>query len=296
MLGTPLKVQPWEFATYSQVKLEFDNLIVNAGLRFDYFDADFFVPKDPQSFDGSGSSEEIRAQLKRNKTILSAESEIRCSVSIFRNRSDAIFSRFISTNPRLSLLYTNPSFIFNAESISEDLGNANLKSERTLQFEVGLQQGLTESMGLDVTVFSKDVRELTSANTILSYTGNFRSNLENIDFGTVKGVTLSLYERGKGQFAWTIDYTLQFASGSGSDPRERFNRFVNGVESSITISRLNWDKRHVFNNSLTWNSKLGLSVSVINTLQSGNPYTSYRNLVRSLKLNNEDAPTILIQI
>ena len=33
-------------------------------------------------------------------------------------------------------------------------------------------------------------------------------------------------------------------------------------------------------------------MSVINTLQSGNPYTSYRNLVRSLKLNNEDAPTI----
>ena len=49
VLGTPLK-EPWEFSTYSQVKLEFDNLIVNAGLRFDYFDADFFVPKDPQSF------------------------------------------------------------------------------------------------------------------------------------------------------------------------------------------------------------------------------------------------------
>lgn len=41
-----LEVKPWEAAAYSQVKLEFDDLIVNAGLRFDYFEPDFVVPVD----------------------------------------------------------------------------------------------------------------------------------------------------------------------------------------------------------------------------------------------------------
>jgi hypothetical protein len=42
-----LEVNPWEAAAYSQVKLEFENLIVNAGLRFDYFEPDYVVPVDP---------------------------------------------------------------------------------------------------------------------------------------------------------------------------------------------------------------------------------------------------------
>ena len=41
-----LEVKPWELAGYSQVKVELDELIINAGLRFDYFEPDFVVPID----------------------------------------------------------------------------------------------------------------------------------------------------------------------------------------------------------------------------------------------------------
>ena len=102
---------------------------------------------------------------------------------------------------------------------------------------------------------------------------------------------MSLFERGKGQLAWTIDYTLQFASGSASNPAERFNRFVTNSEEIISINRLNWDRRNVLNNSFTWNSDFGLTLSAINSLQSGNPYTSERNNITSLTPNNEDTPT-----
>lgn len=171
------------------------------------------------------------------------------------------------------------------------MGNANLEPERTLQFEIGLQQGLTETMGLDLTVFSKDVRELAGQTVVRGNTGVPVGRLENIDYGTVKGVTFSLYERGTGQLSWTLDYTLQFASGSASDPGERFNRFVNNAEDIIFINRLNWDRRNVLNNSITWVSKFGLTLSAINSLQSGSPYTSERDDITSLIPNNLDTPT-----
>ena len=41
-----LEVKPYELAAYSQVKLELEDLIVNAGLRVDYFEPDFVVPID----------------------------------------------------------------------------------------------------------------------------------------------------------------------------------------------------------------------------------------------------------
>lgn len=193
--------------------------------------------------------------------------------------------------PQLNLLYVNNEFDRVQGASAYTLGNANLEPERTLQFEVGLQQGITETMGLDLTVFSKDVRELAGQTVVRGNIGVPVGRLENIDYGTVKGFTLSLYERGKGQFSWTIDYTLQFASGSASDPAERFNRFVANAEDIIQINRLNWDKRNVLNNSVTWTSKFGLTLSAINTLQTGNPYTTIRDDISSLIPNNEDTPT-----
>src|SRR5690606_16550954 len=41
-----LQTRPYELAAYVQDKMEFKNLIVNAGLRFDYFQPDFDIPID----------------------------------------------------------------------------------------------------------------------------------------------------------------------------------------------------------------------------------------------------------
>jgi len=44
--GYVLKVKPQEFSGYLQTKLEFSSLIVNAGLRYDYFNSNFHLPVD----------------------------------------------------------------------------------------------------------------------------------------------------------------------------------------------------------------------------------------------------------
>lgn len=296
VLNNDLEVSPWEAAAYSQVKLEFDQLIVNAGLRFDYFEPDFIVPRDYSQFhletipDPDNPGSEISNRIQADPTYqLSPRLGVAFPISetgVMRFSAGLFFQ-----TPQLNLLYVNNEFDRSQSAAAYTLGNANLEPERTLQFEIGLQQGLTETMGLDLTVFSKDVRELAGQTVVRGNTGVPVGRLDNIDYGTVKGVTLSLYERGTGQLSWTLDYTLQFASGSASDPGERFNRFVNNAEDIITINRLNWDRRNVLNNSITWVSKFGLTLSAINSLQSGSPYTSERDQITSLIPNNLDTPT-----
>lgn len=296
VLNNDLEVSPWEAAAYSQVKLEFDQLIVNAGLRFDYFEPDFIVPRDYSQFhletipDPDNPGSEISNRIQADPTYqLSPRLGVAFPISetgVMRFSAGLFFQ-----TPQLNLLYVNNEFDRSQSAAAYTLGNANLEPERTLQFEIGLQQGLTETMGLDLTVFSKDVRELAGQTVVRGNTGVPVGRLDNIDYGTVKGVTLSLYERGTGQLSWTLDYTLQFASGSASDPGERFNRFVNNAEDIITINRLNWDRRNVLNNSITWVTKFGLTLSAINSLQSGSPYTSERDQITSLIPNNLDTPT-----
>lgn len=290
-----LEVKPWEFAAYSQVKIELDELIVNAGLRFDYFEPDFEVPVNLSLYHLEKVVDPITGLQISNRQTADPTYQISPRLGVAFPISEAGVMRFSAglffQTPQLNLLYTNNEFERSEGADRYTIGNANLEPERTLQFEVGLQQGLSETMGLDLTVFSKDIRELSGQTAVRGSIGAPVGRLENIDYGTVKGVTLSLFERGKGEVSWTVDYTLQFANGSASNPAERFNRFVTNSDQIIAINRLDWDKRNVLNNSITWNSKFGLTLSAITSLQSGSPYTSERENVTSLIPNNEDKPT-----
>lgn len=290
-----LEVKPWELAGYSQVKVELDELIINAGLRFDYFEPDFVVPIDLTQYHLETVLDPNTGSQISNRKQADATYQFSPRLGVAFPISEDGVMRFSAglffQTPQLNLLYTNNEFERPEGADRYTIGNANLEPERTLQFEVGLQQGLSETMGLDLTVFSKDIRELSGQTAVRGSIGAPVGRLQNIDYGTVKGFTLSLFERGKGQVSWTVDYTLQFASGSASNPAERFNRFVNNADEIIAINRLDWDKRNVLNNSITWNSKFGLTLSALNSLQAGSPYTTERENITSLIPNNEDKPT-----
>ena len=290
-----LEVKPYELAAYSQVKLELDELIVNAGLRVDYFEPDFVVPIDLTQYHLDKILDPATGSMISNRKTADPTYQVSPRLGVAFPISEQGVMRFSAglffQTPQLNLLYTNNEFERAEGADRYTIGNANLEPERTLQFEVGLQQGLSETMGMDLTVFSKDIRELSGQTAVRGSIGAPVCRLQNIDYGTVKGFTLSLFERGKGQVSWTVDYTLQFASGSASNPAERFNRFVNNADEIIAINRLDWDKRNVLNNSITWNSKFGLTLSAINSLQAGSPYTTERENITSLIPNNEDRPT-----
>lgn len=293
--NSSLEVSPYEAAGYSQVKLEFDNLIVNAGLRFDYFEPDYVVPLDVSQIrklyidDINGAPGDTVLNRKAADPSFQISPRLGIAFPISETGVMRFSAGLFFQTPRLSLLYANNEFD-GTDGSNTNYGNAQLGAERTLQFEVGLQQGLTETLALDFTLFSKDIRGLAGTEVALDINGGYVSRLINLDYGTIKGTTLSLSQRGAGSVSWTIDYTLQFASGSSSDPQDSFNRLLSGEEIIIKINRLNWDRRNVLNNTITWNSNFGLTVSAINSLQTGTPYTSERNEVFSTVPNNEDKP------
>lgn len=290
-----LKVNPYEAAGYSQVKLEFENLIVNAGLRFDYFEPDFVVPVDisrgtqdylfPDPVNAPNDSVSNRTQ---GESTFQVSPRLGIAFPISETGVMRFSAGLFFQTPQLGILYTNNEFEVSPTANSVTYGNASLKPERTLSFEVGLQQGITETLGLDLTLFSKDIRDLSGTEVFRNRDGRPTAQLVNLDYGTIKGGTLSLYQRGGGPVSWTIDYTLQFASGSASNPQETFNRFINGQDPIIKINRLDWDRRNVLNNSITWNSNFGVTISAINNLQTGRPYTSVRDFTTSTVPNNED--------
>ena len=293
-----LQTKPLEFSAYIQDKMEFTGLIVNAGLRFDYFDPDYLVPLDW----GQGELEEIPdpdnpGSTRPNREQASIDMQLSPRLGVAFPISETGVMRFSAGMffqiPSFSLLYTNPEYEVNPASLSNSFGNPGLNPERTLAFEVGLQQGLTQRIGMELTIFSKDVRNLTGQEISRTPQGDFVIRWINRDYGTIRGFTFSLFKRpSDAPVSWTLDYTLQFAEGTSSSPGEAFGREQAGLEPILSLVRLDWDRRHVLNNTLTLTPINGLSVTFINRLRSGTPYTTVREFIRSIKKNNATKPVL----
>ena len=116
----------------------------------------------------------------------------------------------------------------------------------------------------------------------------------NTDYGNVRGITASLFKRGRSPLSGSMDYTLQFVQGTASDPGEAFNREQSGLAPTLQLIRLNWDRRHVLNGTLTYAVNPATSITAVARLQTGTPYTTVRDFVRSPITNNGERPTTFV--
>jgi len=154
---------------------------------------------------------------------------------------------------------------------SGTINNPNLKPERTIDYELGFQQKINNASSLKLAVFYREMRDqiqqyrLTGAypKTYYSYT--------NIDFGTVKGLTLTYDLRRTGNARVRFNYTLQFADGTGSDPNAAQTIIRSDQPNLRTLNPLNFDQRHQFNISIDyrWGSGKDYNGPVINRKKSG---------------------------
>ena len=153
------------------------------------------------------------------------------------------------------------------------LGNPDIRPERTVQYQFGYKQAITEDLGLEVSTFYKDIRDLLGVEILSTYNDAVYARLTNVDFGNVVGFTLSLDQRGKGLLSSTIDYTWQLAQGNSSDPNETATRAEANEDPRPRQIPFNWDQRHTLNITEVVARPNDFNVSTIVRIASGQPYT-----------------------
>ncbi|MFZ5552325.1 MAG: carboxypeptidase-like regulatory domain-containing protein [Bacteroidota bacterium] len=126
------------------------------------------------------------------------------------------------------------------------VNNPDLKPEKTIDYELGFQQVLTKSSSLKISAF---YRELRNQVALFSMTGAYPRTYRtytNLDFGTVKGLTISYDLRRTGNLTLRAAYTLQFAEGTGSNANSAVNLVNSGLPNLRTIYPYDYDQRHAF--------------------------------------------------
>jgi hypothetical protein len=294
------QTNPYQLAYYIQDKIEIDYLIVNAGLRFDYFEPDGEYLKDPNKIN---LLDELQPPFP-DSLLISAnyKSQISPRLGLSYPISDkgAIhisYGHFFQIPP-FENLYRNPNFRIPLtgdfpENIGNTIGNADLEPQQTIMYEIGLQQALTDEFGITITGYHKDIRNLLGSEIYIKNEFRKFSKLINIDYGSVRGITLSFEKRFNNGIGATVDYTYQVAEGSASDPNAAFNNAQSNppIEQTKQLVPLDWDGTHTLKFTLTLGVPGDYIASFIGRLASGLPYTPSLQNQRTGLENSDNKPT-----
>jgi outer membrane receptor for ferrienterochelin and colicin len=284
---------PEELAVYAQDKMEFQDLIVNLGVRYDYFNSHGKVPVDRRD---PGNTYNPRPE---NQAYVSASAKQQISPRLgvaypVTERGVLHFSygHFFQI-PAYEFLYSNPEFEIIPGGLATLVGNADLEPQKTVIYEVGLQQQLTENIGIDVTGFYKDIRDLLGTEIHELYIlGDRYARFVNRDYGNIRGFTVAFSKRHADFYSVNVNYTYQTAEGNASDPRSVFYNQQSDPPraSEIQVVPLDWDQTHTLNFDVTVGNAKTWGVSLIAQLGSGLPYTPEEQNIRIAFENSSRKP------
>ncbi len=271
--------RPYQAAMFAQDEFEWNDLRLRGGLRFDYFNARASQPSDLANPANDLTDQPLsHAQAASRKTSVSP----RFGVSYPVTRDAALFFAYghFFQMPAIGTVFENADFgrlkgIQAATDLSSTpvMGNPDIRPEQTVQYQFGYKQALAEWLGMDLTVFYKDIRDLIGVEIIETYNGAIYGHLTNVDFGNVIGVTLTLDQRRRGLLSTSLDYTWQSAIGNSSDPKDTYTRAAAGEDPLPRQVPFNWDQRHTLNGTVTLSKDKDYALSTIVRIASGQPYT-----------------------
>ncbi|MFH1525778.1 MAG: TonB-dependent receptor [Bacteroidota bacterium] len=292
---------PYQFALYLQDKIELDYLVVNVGVRFDYFQPDGEYLEDPNKVNLLDNLQPPFPDSMMNTAQSKYQFSPRIGISYPITDKGAIhisYGHFFQVPP-FEYLYQNPNFRIPLTgdfpgTIGKTIGNADLKPQQTIMYEIGLQQAITDDFGITATAYYKDIRNLLSTEIFIKNEFKKFSKLINRDYGAVKGITLTFEKPFRNGLGATLDYTFQIAKGNASDPNDAFNKAQANppIESNKQLVPLDWDRRHSLNMTLTLGDPEDYILSGIGRVGSGFPYTPSLQNQRTGLENSDNKPAV----
>ncbi|NQT25321.1 TonB-dependent receptor [candidate division KSB1 bacterium] len=240
--------EPIKFALFVQDKMEYESMVINLGVRFDYFDADAIYPTNYRN------PANLLHQLEssRYSTYPKADPQYQISprLGLSYQLGESALLRFSYGHflqlPPLDYFYQNNSHLVQVPDFTTRMGNPNLNVQKTIQYEVGLWQQLNDMMSVEVAVYYRDIYDLVTATIFTTYDQIRYGVYTNSEYGNARGLEVKYDFRHKSLMAG-MNYTLGYTRGVADDPQMSFNRAGNSMDPVNKMIPMAWDQRHVFN-------------------------------------------------
>jgi hypothetical protein len=280
---------PYFAAAYIQDKIEFSDLVINAGLRFDVFYLDATKLQNP-----SGPEVDTYTSILESTEKGAVKSYLQPRIGFSFPVTDRTvfhlqYGKFAQAPPLVALYagrnyYVGSNYLPSIELIPDPLA-FDVDPVRTTQYEIGFSQQFTDFAAFDATGFYKEVKGQLQVSTIAitegTYAGTKYAAYTNGDFVTSYGLELRLALRRTERVQAEVNYTLQDARGT--------NSFANGAWAAQGISQvvptmalpLQYSQTHNGNVNIDYRFGPGdggpilerLGFNLLLSFNSGHPYT-----------------------
>jgi len=239
--------KPVRYGFYGQDRLDLGDVVIEVGLRWDYFDTGARVSNVPgriftdPSYDATNPDASLDSILRPVDSHATWSPRIRVSFPVTDQ-----------TNFRLSYSHQvqSPEFASILNGINNDLSFTNTNDVfgrdvtwgKSILFEFGVRHAFTQDLVMDISAYNKDkVSDLSYR--IQSFYDAQRGDttrinvVTNADFGNVRGVDVNLQQRISDFFSGQLTYTFQVAKNTGSDPNSYLRTTARQV-SAVTGDRV----------------------------------------------------------
>ena len=282
--------KPVEFSTYLMDKIEYNDLIINAGIRFDYFDSDDKELKNPDDPEVDEATQMI-AQNAWEDVDPFIEISPRLGFSFPVTDKTVFYTQFgkFVQMPSLNRMYFSNyqmarQIVWQGYYFINPVG-FGLEPIRTTSYELGLRRQIAENVALDVCAFYKNqkgliqiYKQLPSATAEIP---GYYDRFVNGDFATTKGLEFRLTLRRMNRLSGNINYTLTDAEGTASNTQGAHGALYCNTILPSTINPLDYSQTHVGSFNLDYRFDKGdggpileqLGVNLLFNLSSGHPYT-----------------------
>lgn len=223
---------PYEGNLWWSNKLEFEGLIMNLGLRLDYYNPNDVIYTDPYDpFDEIAASEGERDPVPDTRpTYTFGQLSPRIGIShpitdksvlhfsyghFFQRASFGDYGEGENTYSILATYATDPEF---GSKEPRNLGNRELRPRRTISFELGIEQDFDFFIA-DINAFYKDKTDEVRSITVIMANNEQYKTSGNSDYGDAKGVEISLRRPLRGYWGGYLTYTWSTGiNGYSGDP------------------------------------------------------------------------------
>ena len=247
------KVYPAIGSFYAQDNINFGGMILNFGLRLDYWFPGKYVDDAVADSNVITIPDEIRESYyedtfgwfndRRFKARLSPRLGISHPVSDFQTLffSYGHFSKW--PKPQFVYAKLNPT---SAQSSFQKFGNPNLDPETTVSYELGLKTQFTPDDVLTITAYYKDIFDYVSTRSVRITSARLTSEnfitYVNTDYARSRGLEIEFKKRIGKWFNGLASFAYAIATGKSSSAEEGVLVARGDLNESIKEGYLPWDR------------------------------------------------------
>ena len=246
-------VFPAQGAFYAQDNINFSGMILNFGMRMDYWFPGKYVDEAVKNPDVVTIPDEIRTRYendtfgwfggRRFKARLSPRLGISHPVSDNQTLffSYGHFSKW--PNPQFVYAKLNP---LNAQSSFQKFGNPDLNPETTVAYELGLKTQFSNDDVLTVTAYYKDIFDYVTTRSAKISSARFATQsfitYVNSDYARSRGLELEYKKRIDRWFTGEASVSYAIITTKSSSPDEGVLVARGDLNETITEDYANWDR------------------------------------------------------